>query len=236
MRLFRKSAGLADRHRRVVWQAVSLLLEYPDDAAAGEADGPGYARRLELVAGVLGDLPPVVADPLRRTLDGLRGVPVHEAAQRYVETFDLRRRRALFLTYWTDGDTRNRGNAMLAFADAYREAGVEPPDGELPDHLAVVLEFGATVDPEAGLALLTRYRAPLELLRAALEDAGSPFAGALEAVLATVPEPDPEQTQREAQRIAQQGPPSESVGLEPYSVTVPVDALAASLRTVGGPR
>ncbi|WP_182347938.1 nitrate reductase molybdenum cofactor assembly chaperone [Tomitella gaofuii] len=233
MRLFRRSTGIADGHRRLVWQSVSLLLAYPEDDAEGM---PDYADRLALVAGVLDDLPPSVAGPLRRCVDGLSAVEVHEAAQRYVETFDLRRRRSLFLTYWTDGDTRNRGNAMLQFADAYREAGVEPPDGELPDHLAVVLEFGATVEFKAGMALLTRYRAPLSLLQDALGQMGSPYAGAVEAVLATVPEPDPEQTRREAQRIAQAGPPSESVGLDPYSVTVPVDALAASLRTVGGSR
>ncbi|GAA4807294.1 nitrate reductase molybdenum cofactor assembly chaperone [Tomitella cavernea] len=233
MRLFRRTTGIADSHRRLVWQSVSLLLAYPENDAEGM---PGYADRLALVEGVIDDLPPSVAGPLRSCVDGLTGSEVHEAAQRYVETFDLRRRRSLFLTYWTDGDTRNRGNAMLQFADAYREAGVEPPDGELPDHLAVVLEFGATVEFKAGMALLRRYRAPLALLQDALGQMGSPYAGAVEAVLATVPEPDPEQTRREAQRIAQEGPPSESVGLDPYSVTVPVDALAASLRTVGGSR
>src|SRR5699024_5257793 len=117
-----------------------------------------------------------------------------------------------------------------------REAGVEPPDDEVPDHLAVVLEFGATVDTAAGLALLTRFRAPIELLRQALEDYESPYAGALEAVLATVPEQDAGATFREAQRIAGEGPPQESVGLDPYSVTVPVESLTASLHATGGSR
>lgn len=233
MKLFRRSTGIADKHRRLVWQSVSLLLAYPEEAPEG---APGHQDRIALVGRVLDELPPAVAEPLRRCVAGLDGLPVQEAAERYVDTFDLRRRRALFLTYWTDGDTRNRGNAMLQFAHAYREAGTEPPDSEMPDHLAVVLEFGATVDLRSGLALLTRYRAPIALLRDALAQIDSPYAGAIEAVLATVPEPDPETTRREAQRIAQEGPPSESVGMDPYSVTVPVDALAASLRTVGGTR
>lgn len=209
------------RHNRVVWQAAALLLAYPDDE---------HTERLDLVERSLGELPTPLAAPLARAVEGLGALPVGEAATAYVETFDLRRRRALFLTYWTDGDTRNRGNAMLAFAEAYRLSGVEPPTDELPDHLAVVLEFAATVDDKAGLALLTRHRAPIELLRLALTEYGSPYAGVIEAVVATVPEGSSEQTRREALDLARQGPPVEQVGLEPYSVTIPTEQLTASLR------
>ena len=86
----------------------------------------------------------------------------------YVETFDLRRRSTMYLTYWTAGDTRNRGSQMLAFAAAYRDAGVEPPCGEAPDYLPVVLEFAATVDPVAGRRLLVEHRVPIDVLREAL--------------------------------------------------------------------
>jgi nitrate reductase delta subunit len=34
-------------------------------------------------------------------------------AQHYVQTFDLRRRCALYLTYYRYGDTRKRGMAMI---------------------------------------------------------------------------------------------------------------------------
>lgn len=220
-RLLGRTPKVADRDRQLVWQAASLLLAYPDD---------GYGARLSLVASALGELPPALAAPLSEAVDGLSRLTAHEAAAEFVETFDLRRRRALFLTYWTDGDTRNRGNAMLLFANTYRDCGVEPPEDELPDHLAVVLEFGATVDVAAGLALLAKHRAPLELLRLALEEMPSPYAGAVAAVLATVPEPDPEATRLEALRLAEQGPPAESVGLSPYTVTIPADQLTAGLR------
>jgi hypothetical protein len=45
--------------------------------------------------------------------------PMHAAAD-YVDIFDLRRRSTMYLTYWTAGDTRNRGREMHAFAQAYR--------------------------------------------------------------------------------------------------------------------
>lgn len=220
-KMFGKAPRVTDRHRRLVWQAVSLLLAYPDEERAA---------RLALAARVLDELPPNLASPLGDTVAGLEALSTHEAAADYVQTFDLRRRRSLFLTYWTDGDTRNRGNAMLLFADTYRDCGVEPPSDELPDHLAVVLEFGATVDVAGGLALLAWHRAPLELLRCALDEMPSPYAGAVAAVLATVPEPDPDATRLEALRLAEQGPPAESVGLSPYAVTIPVQDVTASLR------
>ena len=45
--------------------------------------------------------------------------------------------------------------ALLRFKQTYREAGVELDGAELPDHLCVVLEFGATYDAETAWRLLT---------------------------------------------------------------------------------
>ena len=97
-----------------------------------------------------------------------------KAAVDYVETFDLRRRCTMYLTYWTAGDTRNRGREMHAFAQAYRDAGVQPPVDEAPDHLPVVLEFAATVDPVAGRRLLVGHRVPIGVLHDSLSERGSP--------------------------------------------------------------
>ncbi|OBJ93422.1 nitrate reductase molybdenum cofactor assembly chaperone, partial [Mycobacterium sp. 1245852.3] len=121
---------------RLVWQAASLLLAYPDDGLAG---------RLDTVEELLSHVSGPPAALLGRTVAALRAVEPMTAAMDYVATFDMRRRATMYLTYWTAGDTRNRGREMLAFATAYREAGVQPPGGEAPDHLAVVLEFAATV-------------------------------------------------------------------------------------------
>ena len=49
-----------------------------------------------------------------------------ELAQAYVETFDLRRRTSLYLTYYLHGDTRKRGMALLHLRRLYRAAGLEP--------------------------------------------------------------------------------------------------------------
>ena len=56
-------------------------------------------------------------------------------AARYVETFDLRRRASLYLTYYAHGDTRERGMALLRLKKLYRAAGLPMDSAELPDHL-----------------------------------------------------------------------------------------------------
>lgn len=196
---------------RLVWQAASLLLAYPDE---------GQSQRLDTVDELLGHVTGPAAASLRRTVAALRGREPMAAAADYVETFDMRRRATMYLTYWTAGDTRNRGREMLMFASAYRDAGVEPPSAEAPDHLPVVLEFAATVNPEVGRRLLTEHRVPIDVLRSALARAESPYEHAVAAVCQTLPIATDQEVRR-AQRLAQAGPPAETVGLQPFTLTVP---------------
>ena len=67
------------------------------------------------------------------------------------------------------------------------------------------------------VALLQEHRAGVELLRLALRDARSPYADVVEAVCALLPGPSPHD-RAAAQRLAQAGPPTETVGLEPYAL------------------
>jgi len=198
--------------RRIVWQAASLLLAYPD---------AGQERRLNLVEGAVAVLHPELREPLLAAVEHLRSIPLIEASVQYAEVFDWKRRRTLFLTYYTAGDTRNRGMALLAFSDLYRAAGVIPPARELPDHLAVLLEFAATVDEASGYDQLRRHRTPIDLLHDGLLRASPIYAGVIEAVSATLP-PATAADLKEARRLAMQGPPVESVGLEPFALTIGV--------------
>lgn len=200
---------LSPRQRAVAHQAASLLLAYPDAA---------LAERLPLLRAAVAGLPPAVRDPLLRAVAHLAATPPDRAGADYVATFDLQRRCAPYLTYFSDGDTRKRGAAMLRFTAAYRRAGAEFAGSgteELPDHLAVVLEFAATVDQDAGEALLLRHRPAVELLRLALEDCASPYADVLRAVVATLP-PLGARDRAAVLRLAAQGPPAEEVGLDGF--------------------
>lgn len=205
--LRRQAGGPADR---AVWQAASLLLAYPDEQ---------LHQRLDTVTALLDHAGASAAELLRRTVTALRAADPMAAATDYVETFDMSRRSTMFLTYWTGGDTRNRGMQMLAFATAYREAGAEPPAGEAPDYLPVVLEFAAMVDPEGGRRLLLAHRAPIDVLHRALTDVGSPYAYTVAAVCETLPAATDQEVRNVSQLMAA-GPPVEAVGLQPYSAAV----------------
>jgi nitrate reductase delta subunit len=80
----------------------------------------------------------------------------------------------------------------------------------------VVLEYAATIDQELGWGLLLDHRAGLELLRMSLRDSGSPWAGAVEAVSATLP-PLRGDERDAVRKLAAEGPPEEEVGLTPYA-------------------
>jgi nitrate reductase molybdenum cofactor assembly chaperone NarJ/NarW len=191
----------------IVWQSVSLLLDYPDEE---------LLKRAELIRSASQALPSAAGDSIRAFLRHLEATPLPELQADYVETFDTRRRCNLFLTYFAHGDTRKRGMALLRFKQTYLRAGFELDDSELPDHLCVVLEFAATVDRDLGRNLMLDHRAGLELLRLSLRDLGSPWASLVDAVTATLP-PLRGDERDAVRRLAAEGPPEEEVGLAPFA-------------------
>ena len=204
--------GLPDEQLTLAWQSASLLLGYPDEA---------LLDRLGMIRAAAGRLPRPVGEPIERVVVHLEGTPLEQLQPEYVETFDTRRRTNLFLTYFAHGDTRKRGAALLRFKQAYLRSGyvldAGGEHGELPDHLCVVLEYAATVDQRLGRRLILDHRAGLELLRLSLHDAGSPWAGVLDAVTSTLP-PLRGDERDAVRRLAAEGPPEEEVGLSPYVV------------------
>ena len=205
-------------NRAVVYQAASVCLGYPDDEVLGLA---GLVRR------ALAESAPGAVPSFAPLLDWWSREPAATVRRTYVDLFDLSKRHALYLSYWTDGDTRRRGMVLADFKQRFRDAGLDLGDsGELPDHLPLVLEF-ARHRPEAGAELLQEYRASLELIRLALAERDSPYAGVVAAVCTTLPGRSPADRQQ-AMAMAAAGPPSESVGLDPY------DPRLLPLSTIGG--
>lgn len=135
--------------------------------------------------------------------------------QRYVETFDLDRRCSLYLTFYAQGDTRDRGPALLRLKRLYRAAGLPIADGELPDFLPAMLEFAATAPAGQGEVVLREHRAGLELLRHSLGERETPYRHVLDAVCVTVGDLTAADRAR-AIKVAAGGPPTEQVGLEPF--------------------
>jgi nitrate reductase delta subunit len=218
------------------WQVVSLLLDYPDDV---------LVSRVPMLRDVVAGLPEAQRLPLTEVLDTLEHGDLGALQAEYVDTFDVTRKCSLHLTYFTQGDTRRRGVALVEFKQAYRRAGVEfDTDAELPDHLCVVLEFGAVLDQATAWNLMIRHRVGIEVLKAGLAQRGSPWLPAVQALRSTLPELDGDD-QTALMRLVAEGPPQEEVGLEPYSIDPrmnprpdPVDttAMLGTTIPVGAPR
>jgi nitrate reductase delta subunit len=198
------------------WALLSYVLRYPDASVAAARDD---------IAAEVRALP---AGPVRAALERFLAAwsgDQTELAARYVETFDLRRRATLELTYYANGDTRERGMALLRLKKLYRAAGLPMDSRELPDHLTVMLAFAALAGEGRGEALLAEHRPAIELLRLSLHDLDSPYAHVLDAVAALLP-PLTVSERSEVARLAREGPPDEAVGLEPYG---PPEAMPESV-------
>jgi nitrate reductase delta subunit len=228
--------GISERALADTWQVVSLLLDYPDDV---------LVARVPMLREVVTELPEAQRAPLTELLDTLEHGDLGALQAEYVDTFDVTRKCSLHLTYFTQGDTRRRGVALVEFKQAYRKAGVEfDTDAELPDHLCVVLEFGAVQDWTTAWNLMIRHRVGIEVLKAGLAQRTSPWLPAVEALRSTLPELDGDD-ETALMRLVAEGPPQEEVGLEPYSIDPrmnprpdPVDttAMLGTTIPVGAPR
>ncbi|MGK2240145.1 MULTISPECIES: nitrate reductase molybdenum cofactor assembly chaperone [unclassified Rhodococcus (in: high G+C Gram-positive bacteria)] len=193
--------------QRVIHQVAAWCLTYPDE---------GLLAKVELLQAALAEHPDrTTAAPLQRFADHLADCDAEALRREYVDVFDLSRKQTLYLSYWTEGDTRRRGAVLGEFKQLYRDSGyLVDLRGELPDFLPVVLEYCARANPAAGLELLTKYRPALELIRFGLIDLGTPYANVLTAICTGLPGASP--SDRRSALDMQSSIPTETVGLEPF--------------------
>lgn len=191
---------------QVTFLAASWCLSYPDEQ---------LVARVPMMRAALGEFPGA-NQPFAVVLQRLQDTDLMALQGQYVQEFDLGKRHALHLSYWTDGDTRRRGEVLGAFKKVYRgQDTLVDTWGELPDFLPMVLEFAATVDMATGKELLAQYRPSLELIKFGLLRDELPHTDILQAICDTLPGASPADEQA-VMRMAGYGPPTESVGLDPY--------------------
>ncbi len=127
--------------RRLAFLALARLLCYPDEV---------FHRQLEAIKTELTQFeqPAEVATaghpPLHALADvayALSQVPLQDLQVCYVNTFDFTEQASLHLTAHEYGDSRQRGEVLLALRVLMRSAGYEPDTKELPDYLPMLLEF-----------------------------------------------------------------------------------------------
>jgi nitrate reductase molybdenum cofactor assembly chaperone NarJ/NarW len=210
---------------RTVFGCASVLLSYPDE----ETFASDVAAVADAAHGIKNRAARTHLEQCCRWLGEMTAL---DAAATYVDAFDMRRRRTLYVTFYRYGDTRERGMALAALVSSFRNAGFALAPGELPDFLPALLELAAS-HPD-GAALLAEYRPAIDTLRAELEDAHSDYAGAV-AAIGDALAPLDRNGRAVLSRYRQEGPPSERVGLEPFvppEILVPVEAGSSNTTVV----
>jgi nitrate reductase molybdenum cofactor assembly chaperone NarJ/NarW len=168
------------------YKALAALLTYPDRDLQRLAP--------EAVAVIAAEA--MVPRPLIQALDKLAAElsagDIYDLQEAYTELFDRTRSLSLNLYEHVHGESRDRGEAMVALLELYRTRGLDLAANELPDFLPVFLEFLSTLpDPEAA-SLLGEATHVLDAMGERLKKRGSAYRavfGALARMASTRSDP-----------------------------------------------
>lgn len=146
---------------------LGRLLLYPD-TALGEAVVP--IREALAQAG----LPAGHRRALEPLLARLQSAPELDNQEQYVAQFD--RYLSLHLFEYVHGQSRERGQALLALNQLYREAGLRPVGDELPDFLPLFCEALSVMPANQAAGALAEAAHVLQALAERLEAEDSDYA------------------------------------------------------------
>jgi nitrate reductase delta subunit len=129
------------------YKALALLLTYPTSDLQVLAPDALAAIETEAL------LPRPLVRALGKLVSEIAGGDIYDLQERYTELFDRTRSLSLNLYEHVHGESRDRGEAMVALLELYRTQGLDLAANELPDFLPVFLEF-LSILPEAQAASL----------------------------------------------------------------------------------
>jgi nitrate reductase delta subunit len=158
-------------------RVLARLLSYPDDALREHLDEMRQALRSEAA------LQPARAAEVEALIDSLGAQSAIDAEADYVQLFDSGRRTSLHLFEHVHGDSRDRGPAMIDLAQTFEAAGLYLAEGEMPDHLPVVLEYASTQPPREARAFLAEMAHIFNVIFSALDKRQSRYASVLGALI-----------------------------------------------------
>jgi nitrate reductase delta subunit len=164
-------------------KVLAALLVYPERELIDDLD------EMAAILDAESALPKAERRALAAFMADLRGGDLMDVQARYVALFDHSRSLSLHLYEHSHGDSRDRGQAMVNLLNHYRAHGLDPGDLELPDFLPLFLEFLSMRRPAVeARAMLGQAVWVAALLRARLEQRGSPYAAVFRALEALAPQ------------------------------------------------
>jgi nitrate reductase molybdenum cofactor assembly chaperone NarJ/NarW len=163
-------------------KVLAALLVYPEQELIDSLDEMAAILEAE------GALPKAERRALAALMADLLGTDLMDAQARYVALFDHSRSLSLHLYEHSHGESRDRGQAMVNLLNHYRAHGLDPGDSELPDFLPLFLEFLSVRPAVEARAMLGQAVWVAALLRARLEQRGSPYAAVFRALEALAPQ------------------------------------------------
>lgn len=162
----------------LTYKALAVLLAYPTADTQELAEAAIQAIEDE------GMVPLQVRRSLRRLADELANGDLFELQERYVWQFDRTRSLSLNLYEHVHGESRDRGQAMVALLELYRSKGVELSANELPDNLPVFLEFLSLLPEAEASSLLGEAAHVLAAMGQRLHKRQSPYRAVFGALTA----------------------------------------------------
>lgn len=172
-------------------RVLARLISYPDAELRAHLDELREALRSEAA------LQPARLAEVEALITAIGAQNALDTEAEYVQLFDSGRRTSLQLFEHVHGDSRDRGPALIDLAQTFEKAGLYLAEGEMPDHLPVVLEFASTQPPREARDFLAEMAHILNTIFSALQHRGSRYASVLGALIelageqaAAVPLPD----------------------------------------------
>jgi nitrate reductase molybdenum cofactor assembly chaperone NarJ/NarW len=157
-----------------IYTALADVLEYPTPEIAGRAEACALA-----LASVNGK----AQDHFERFSEICTIVPVSRIEELYTDTFDLQALCSPYVGFHLFGEDRGRGMFMVRLKEHYR-AENHQVNGELPDHISVMLRFLSHAEPNNETMDLISYCLipAMKKMVSLLKDA-NPYREVLEAAL-----------------------------------------------------
>ncbi len=162
----------------MTYQGLARLLAYPT------AETQELAHDIVTIVHSESLISSGVAGGIAELAQDIATADLYEAQERYIDLFDRTRSLSLNLYEHIHGESRERGQAMVALIELYRSRGLELDAKELPDYLPVFLEFLSILPQPEAASFLAEAVHVLEAMAERLKKRDSRYKAVFDALVA----------------------------------------------------